>query len=118
VSIKLYEGVKPMGFLWTDQDIVKHVQGIGKITFATGAHVRSQGGKDINLKPWTEHFDVFSLDDSFFFEPGHDSMDDTTASLMAVLRSPPLTNDGKTFVKERRKHRGGTRIPNLLILIG
>ena len=63
---------------------VEHVQGIGKITFATGAHVRSQGGKDIKLKLWTEHFDASSLNDSFFFEPGHGSRHDTIASLMSV----------------------------------
>jgi hypothetical protein len=48
-----------------------------------------QGGRDINLKLWSKHFDTGSLDGSFFFEPGHASMHDTIASIKTVLRSTP-----------------------------
>ena len=91
---------------------VEHVQGIGKITFATGAHVRSQGGKDIKLKLWTEHFDASSLNDSFFFEPGHGSRHDTIALLMSVLRSTPSREDEKTFETAKKERGGVNRIPN------
>ena len=103
VSVNLYEGVKPMSFLCSDQDIVKHVQGIGNITFATGAQVRSQGVKDINLKLWTEHFHAYGLDDSFFFEPGRDSMHNTIASTMTVLLL------SKSVVKRQPEKEGGLK---------
>lgn len=72
VEVILYEGVKPMSFLYSDADIVRHCNEEARITF-----VPREGEVSV---PWCSFFDWRSKSKQFFFDDDfHDGIESTIA---------------------------------------
>jgi hypothetical protein len=89
VEVKHFPGIHAMDFVYSDQDIVKHVKGMGSIN-----HWDTTTTPETKL-PWLDAFEPDSLQDSFFFaDASHASMSDTIEGELCGGRSAPTTASG------------------------